>query len=70
MHRDKYGHVARPMSRTQIEKLAGSMRALLTDPEADLNELQRRRWEGALVALETVLGEKSSLVDNIQIDLQ
>jgi len=61
--------VGRSLNRTEIEYLAGSIRALLTDPEADLNELQRRRWEGALVALETILGEKSSLVDNFGIDL-
>ena len=61
--------MGRPLNRTEIGHLAGSIRALLTDPEADLNELQRRRWEGALVALETVLGEKSSLVDNFGVDL-
>jgi hypothetical protein len=57
------------MRRTEIEELAASIRALLADPDAGINEPQRRRWEGALVALEAVLGEKTSLVDNLEMDL-
>ena len=60
--------MGRPMGRGEIEELAGSIRAMLADPEADLNELMRRRWEGALAALEAVLGERSSLVDNLGVD--
>jgi len=57
------------MRRAEIEKLADSVRALLSDPDADLNDPLRRRWEGALAALEAVLGERSSLVDNLGRDL-
>ncbi len=57
--------VARPMRRGEIEQLARSIRALLADPEADLNEPMRRRWEGALAALEAVLGERSFLVEDL-----
>ncbi len=61
--------MARPMRRTDVEELAVSIRALLADPDADINEPLRRRWEGALVALEAVLGERTSLVDNLEMDL-
>lgn len=57
------------MRRTEIEELATSIRALLADPDAGINEPLRRRWEGALVALEAVLGEKISLVDNLEMEL-
>ena len=57
------------MRRTEIEQLANSIRTLLADPDADINEPMRRRWEGALAALEAVLGERSSLVDNFPLDL-
>ena len=52
------------MRRVEIEDLTASIRALLADPDAGLNEPMRRRWEGALAALEAVLGEETSLVDN------
>lgn len=58
-----------PMRRADIEKLANSIRALLTDPDADIKEPLRRRYEGALAALEAVLGQRSSLVDNFEADL-
>jgi hypothetical protein len=61
--------VARKLSRAEVEKLAESVRALLADSDAGLNEPLRRRWEGALIALETVLGERTSLVDNLEQDL-
>jgi len=57
-----------PLSRAEIEKLAESVRALLADPDAGLNEPFQRRWEGALAALEVVLGQRSSLVDNFDDD--
>jgi hypothetical protein len=57
------------MPRGEIEQLAMSIRALLAQPDAGVNEPLRRRWEGALVALEVVLGEKSSLVENLETDL-
>ena len=53
----------RPLTHAQVVALADSVRALLDDPDAGLTEPMRRRWEGALTALETVLGEPSSLVD-------
>ena len=55
-----------PMPRAEIEKLADAVRVLLADPESGLNEPLRRRWEGALAALELVLGQRSSLVDNFE----
>lgn len=61
--------MARKLSRAEVEKLAESVRALLADSDAGLNEPLRRRWEGALIALETVLGERTSLVDNLEQDL-
>ena len=61
-------NMARPMRRSEIEELAASIRALLTHPDGGINGPLRRRWEGALVALEVVLGEESSLVDNLEID--
>lgn len=57
------------MRRAEIEDLAASIRALLQDPEAELNDPLRRRWEGALTALEAVLGDAPSLVDNLGTDL-
>ena len=38
-------------------------------PEAGITDLTRPCWEGALAALEAVLGERSSLVDNLGSDL-
>jgi hypothetical protein len=60
--------VGRSMRRAEIEELAISIRAFIADPQADPNEPMRRRWEGALAALEAVLGERSSLVDNFPLD--
>jgi hypothetical protein len=40
----------------EVERLVESIRALLADADAGLNDLERRRWEGALLALELVLG--------------
>lgn len=61
--------MGRPMGRGEIEELAGSIRSMLDDPEADLNELMQRRWEGALAALDAVLGERSSLVEDLGAEL-
>jgi hypothetical protein len=57
------------MTRAEIQQLANSIRSLLADPDSDLNEPMRRRWEGALAALEAVLGDRSSPVDNFSVDL-
>ena len=59
--------MAAPMSPDEIARLATSIRGLLDDPDGGLSEAQRRRWEGALAALEAVLGRKSSLVDNLDL---
>ena len=57
------------MSQNEIEALTESVRALLADPHVDLKDPVRRRWEGALAALEAVLGEEPSLVDELGADL-
>lgn len=51
------------METADIEKLASTIRGLLLEPHAALSESLRHRWEGALVALELVLGERTSLAD-------
>ena len=61
--------MGRHLNRAEIEQLANSIRTLLADPDADINEPMRRRWESALAALEALLGERSSLVDNLGSDL-
>ena len=55
--------MAQRMTLREIEKFAASIRALLADPGAGLNDPVRRRWEGALSALEEVLGQEPSLVE-------
>jgi hypothetical protein len=50
-----------PLSLTQVRPLIESIRHLLDDPDAHLSRDARLRWEGALTALETVLGESPSL---------
>ena len=59
--------MAQRMTFSEIEKFADSIRALLADHDADLNDPVRRRWEGALCALEAVLGQEASLVDSEKI---
>lgn len=44
----------------EVEKLAAAVRELLADPDAGLTDHERRRWEGALVALEVVLGVRDN----------
>lgn len=44
-HVGQYGSVTRPMRRSEIEDLAASIRALLADPDAGINE-PPRRWVG------------------------
>jgi hypothetical protein len=43
---------------SEVEQLVDSVRGMLADPQAGLNDNERRRWEGALIALEVVLGER------------
>jgi hypothetical protein len=56
--------VTKPLSKVDTMALADDIRNLLADPDADLTATTRARWEGALAALETVLGERSSLVED------
>jgi hypothetical protein len=57
------------MERADIENLASTIRGLLDEPHAGLSSTLRHRWEGALVALELVLGERTSLVDILMGDV-
>jgi len=63
------GTMPRALKRSEIEELATSVRAILEDPDAGLTEVLRRRWEGALIALEVVLGEGISVLDDLEADL-
>jgi hypothetical protein len=57
------------MGRGEIEELAASVRYLLDDPDSGLTEPLRRRWEGALVALEVALGTRSSLATDLEAEI-
>ncbi len=52
----------RPLTRSEISALADQVRALLHDPDANLSRSARLRWEGALTAIEYVLGVTSTLI--------
>jgi len=52
----------RPFTRAETAAFADSIRALLGDTDANLSRDARLRWEGALTALEAVLGKAPSLV--------
>ncbi len=56
--------VSKPLTKAEITALAEEIRDLLANPDANLNSVTRTHWEGALSALETVLGLRSSLVDD------
>jgi len=58
---------SRPLTRAEVGELAESIRRLLADPDARLTGPMRQRWQGALTALEVVLGEPSSLVDSPEL---
>jgi len=51
----------RPLTRVETAAFADSIRALLADPDANLSRDARLRWEGALTAIEAVLGKAPSL---------
>lgn len=56
--------MTRLLPRTEIVALADAVRRRLSDPDAGpLSPVERARWQGALVALETVLGQPPSLLD-------
>lgn len=57
---DKVKATSKRLPWAEVEKLAEDVRSLLADPDAGLTEQARRRWEGALAALEVVLGERES----------
>ena len=48
---------SRPLTRAEVGELTDCIRQLLADPDARLTEATRERWQGALTALEAVLGE-------------
>ena len=52
----------RPVTRSEFAAFAESVRALLTDPDANLSRSARLRWEGALTAVEYLLGMTPSLI--------
>jgi MoxR-like ATPase len=47
---------SQPLTRAEVERMVESVRALLDDPDAGLSREARLRWQGVLVALDTVLG--------------
>lgn len=53
-----------PLRPRDIEHLAEAIRAVLEDENAHLSRDRRLRYEGALTALETVLGRPSSLLSD------
>jgi hypothetical protein len=56
---------SRTLTLTEVGQLADHIRELLADPDAGLAEATRQRWQGALTALEAVLGEPSSLAEGL-----
>lgn len=50
------------LSTVELGRLADAVAALLADPQLDLNQRERFRWEGALTALEVSLGRQASLI--------
>jgi hypothetical protein len=58
---------SRPLTRAEVGELVERIRFLLADPDARLTGPSRQRWEGALTALEAVLGEAPSLVDDAEL---
>ena len=52
-----------PMGFAEIAELAAFVRSLLEQPHVGFTASQRCRAEGALVALELALGERTSLLD-------
>jgi hypothetical protein len=52
---------ARPLTTVEIAELAEGIRSTLNDPNALMTATARQRWEGALAAIEFVLGETPRL---------
>ena len=57
----------RPLTHAEVGELADRIRHVLADPDAGLTEPTRQRWQGALTALEAVLGEPSSLAEELDL---
>ena len=55
-------NATRALSRAEMGLLADDIAAQLADPQADLSERERIRWEGALAVLQVALGRTPSLV--------
>jgi hypothetical protein len=55
---------ARPLTRVETAALADDIRQLLADPDRGLSALSQARWQGALAALEAVLGLTTTLLDD------
>ena len=58
-----------PSRSAEVVRMVADIRALLADPDARLSPTARHRWEGALTALEVVLGERPSLAREVADDL-
>lgn len=56
--------VSKPLSKAEVVALADDIQDLLADPEGGLNAATRAHWEGALAALEAVLGRRPSLLED------
>ncbi len=50
-----------PLTRPEITAMAEQICYLLEDPSVDISGLDRARYQGAVVALETVLGLRDKL---------
>ena len=64
---EQEGPVEEPsaLSREDTAAFAERIRELLEDPAAGLTSAARHRWEGALAALDAVLGLRSTLTAEI-----
>jgi hypothetical protein len=54
----------RVLTRAEVEEMADAIAALLADPGAGLSPVARARWEGALTAVEVVLGRAPTVAGN------
>jgi hypothetical protein len=67
MKREPVTKPPKPLTKADIVALADDIRDLLADPDAGLTATTRARWEGALAALEAVLGLRSSLIEDPEL---
>jgi hypothetical protein len=52
----------KPLTKSETAALVSEIHELLSDPDVSLSVITRARWEGALSALEAVLGLRPSIV--------